>query len=193
MDTVRVNGRVSQVIGLIIESNGPEASVGELVHIHPKGKREIPAAYSFIRDLRGRLANRVQLATDGSRPYLTAVESVFGGDVDYAQLVKLYSTAVADESRCSPPRITQATPVAHLRKPRREPDLDVLRREAESDYPDASPAVHPFDQRFLEETIQPQDRFGPSLRPLQLRACSLDAEGRASGHGRIGTVYLVRK
>jgi hypothetical protein len=40
-------------------------------------------------DLRSRLANRVQLTTDGHKAYLEAVEGAFGGDVDYAQLVKL--------------------------------------------------------------------------------------------------------
>jgi len=32
----------------------------------------------------------VQLTTDGHRPYLTAVEGVFGDDIGYAMLVKLY-------------------------------------------------------------------------------------------------------
>jgi hypothetical protein len=40
-------------------------------------------------DLCSRLANRVQLTSDGRRSYLEAVEGAFGGDVDYAQLVKL--------------------------------------------------------------------------------------------------------
>ncbi len=39
---------------------------------------------------RGRLENRVQLTTDGYGPYMAAVEDNFGGDVDYAMLVKLY-------------------------------------------------------------------------------------------------------
>lgn len=76
------------------------------------GKRDFRVARSFIRDLRGHLANRVQLTTDGFRPYLTAVESSFGADVDYAQLVKIYGTETPDESRYSPPRIIEAIPVA---------------------------------------------------------------------------------
>ena len=40
-----------------------------------------------------RLANRVQLTSDGHRAYLEAVEGAFGGDVDYAQLVKLYGAS----------------------------------------------------------------------------------------------------
>ena len=39
---------------------------------------------------RSRLANRVQLTSDGHKAYLEAVEGAFGADVDYAQLVKIY-------------------------------------------------------------------------------------------------------
>jgi IS1 family transposase len=54
------------------------------------GGRDADAANLFIHDLKDRLATRVQLTTDGHRAYLDAVESAFGGDVDYAMLVKLY-------------------------------------------------------------------------------------------------------
>ena len=37
-----------------------------------------------------RLANRVQLTTDGLRVYVEAVENAFGSGIDYAQLVKIY-------------------------------------------------------------------------------------------------------
>ena len=43
-----------------------------------------------MQDLAGRLANRVQLTTDGHKAYLEAVEGAFGADIDFAQLVKLY-------------------------------------------------------------------------------------------------------
>ena len=54
------------------------------------GDRTSATAIEFMDDLRDRLANRVQLTTDGHKAYLEAVEGAFGGDVDYAQLVKLY-------------------------------------------------------------------------------------------------------
>jgi hypothetical protein len=57
------------------------------------GGRDGDFALSFMDDLRSRLANRVQLTSDGHRAYLEAVEGAFGGDVDYAQLVKLYGAA----------------------------------------------------------------------------------------------------
>ncbi len=54
------------------------------------GDRSGATAIEFMDDLRSRLANRVQLTTDGHKAYLEAVEGAFGGDVDYAQLVKMY-------------------------------------------------------------------------------------------------------
>jgi IS1 family transposase len=54
------------------------------------GARDSWAARDFIQDVAGRLANRVQLTTDGYKRYLKAVEGAFGADVDYAMLVKLY-------------------------------------------------------------------------------------------------------
>ncbi len=56
------------------------------------GNRDAGAAYHFMHDLAGRLANRVQLTTDAHRPYLAAVEDAFGTDIDYAQLVKIYGS-----------------------------------------------------------------------------------------------------
>ena len=54
------------------------------------GGRDSDAAIIFMDDLASRLANRVQLTSDGHRAYLEAVEGAFGADIDYAQLVKLY-------------------------------------------------------------------------------------------------------
>ena len=57
------------------------------------GGRDGECAKWFMRDVADRLANRVQLTSDGHRAYLDAVEDAFGGDVDYAQLVKMYGNA----------------------------------------------------------------------------------------------------
>ena len=54
------------------------------------GGRDSDYAIAFMDDLRARLANRMQLTSDGHKAYLEAVEGAFGGDVDYAMLVKLY-------------------------------------------------------------------------------------------------------
>ncbi len=54
------------------------------------GGRDAGYARALMDDLKDRLANRVQLTTDGHKAYLEAVEDTFGADVDYAMLVKLY-------------------------------------------------------------------------------------------------------
>ena len=54
------------------------------------GGRDSDAAIIFMDDLASRLANRVQLTSDGHKAYLEAVEGAFGSDIDYAMLVKLY-------------------------------------------------------------------------------------------------------
>ena len=66
------------------------------------GLRDAGYAFEFIRDLQSRLANRVQLTTDGHKVYLNAIEDVFGSDIDYAMLVKLYGQEQSDEARYSP-------------------------------------------------------------------------------------------
>ena len=76
--------------------------------IQGKVMRSRPLAFEdaakFIGDLRSHLLSRVQLTTDGHKPYLKAVEKEFGGEIDYARLVKLYGApkGKAEERRYSP-------------------------------------------------------------------------------------------
>ena len=56
------------------------------------GNRDGEHASAFLTDLKGRLGNRVQITTDGHKAYLKPMEDVFGEEVDYAQLVKIYGT-----------------------------------------------------------------------------------------------------
>ena len=74
------------------------------------GGRDSSYAIEFMDDLRARLANRVQLTTDGHKAYLEAVEGAFGADVDYAQLVKLYGEPleIGPERKYSPSICTGA-------------------------------------------------------------------------------------
>lgn len=55
------------------------------------GDRSAEMAVEFIEDLASRLANRVQLSSDGLAMYLDAVEGAFGRDVDYSQIIKIYA------------------------------------------------------------------------------------------------------
>lgn len=63
------------------------------------GDRSGAAANAFIADLAPRLANRIQLTTDGHKVYVEAVENAFGADVDYAMLVKVYGEGPASPER----------------------------------------------------------------------------------------------
>ena len=91
------------------EKNVPEAHRGEfgygdvwtwtaidaetkLVPCWHVGRRDGRDAWYFISNLRARLSNRVQVTTDGHRAYLQAIEGVFGSEVDYAMLVKVYGS-----------------------------------------------------------------------------------------------------
>jgi len=66
------------------------------------GSRDLDAALAFTHDLESRLANRVQLTSDGHAAYLQAVEAAFSDQVDYAMLVKLYGADPQAETRYSP-------------------------------------------------------------------------------------------
>jgi IS1 family transposase len=66
------------------------------------GLRNADHARVFMFDLKDRLANRVQLTTDGLRAYLEAVDDAFGADIDYALLIKLYGQDRTETVRYSP-------------------------------------------------------------------------------------------
>lgn len=91
------------------------------------GDRSSESAIVLMDDLRDRLANRVQLTTDGHKAYLEAVEGAFGADVDYAKLVKLYGSegGKGAEVRYSPAECTgirkrtvEGTPTRLTSRPR---------------------------------------------------------------------------
>ncbi len=66
------------------------------------GLRDAGCATDFLQDVSGRLANRIQLTTDGHKMYLSAVEDAFGGSIDYAMLHKVYRSNPEGETRYSP-------------------------------------------------------------------------------------------
>jgi IS1 family transposase len=89
------------------------------------GRRDGEAAFDFMCDLKDRLANRIQLTSDGHKTYLEAVAGSFGSEVDYAQLVKLYGQSAegprgSAERRYSPAICTGARKVKVFGEPERE-------------------------------------------------------------------------
>ncbi len=84
------------------------------------GKRVRPDTAAFLWDLYHRLANRVQLTTDGLNHYTVSVPECFGTDVDFAQLVKLFGDVENPHARYSPPRITEV--ISKVRQGNPDPD-----------------------------------------------------------------------
>ena len=80
----------------------------KLIIAYEVGDRSGTTANEFIAELRNRLANRVQLTTDGHKVYLEAIDNAFGIDVDFAQLIKIYGGETGQDSprRYSPAECT---------------------------------------------------------------------------------------
>jgi len=84
------------------------------------GQRDAIAARDFIEDLARRLANRVQLTTDGHKPYLMAVDRAFGEQIDCAQLVKIYGSETEGQKRYSPAQCIGTRVASMVGEPDRE-------------------------------------------------------------------------
>jgi hypothetical protein len=81
------------------------------------GRVRCGPATAFIGDLESRLANRVQLTSNGHKVYLNAVIDAFPAEVDYAQLVKMYGQEPANEARYSPAKFTGSEKIRILGNP----------------------------------------------------------------------------
>jgi IS1 family transposase len=96
--------------------------VSKLVPSFVVGKRDMKTTNALIGDLKPRLANRVQLSTDGFRFYVDAVEKHFGADIDFGQVVKLYGDYGQHdaEGRYSPAPIVEV--ITNVRQGNPNPD-----------------------------------------------------------------------
>lgn len=83
--------------------------------------RNLPITIAFISDLKSRLNNRIQISSDAMLSYADAIDTVFGRDVDYAQIVKTYGTEDSKysnpERKYSPSRILASEKVWIQGKP----------------------------------------------------------------------------
>ena len=129
-------------------------SESKLIVSFVTGDRSATTAVAFLEDLKSRLADRIQLTSDGHGIYLVAVEKVFGDGVDFAQLVKLYGQPEGEtstESRYSPGECTGTKKKRVVGKSRSEPDQHVLCRAAKPDDANVHEAVHAAHKRILKE------------------------------------------
>lgn len=84
------------------------------------GNRTLDDAITFIDDLKGRLAKRIQLSSDGLKSYLEAVEGAFGSDIDYGILHKIYGISEEGQRRYSPAGCIGITKKVAVGNPERE-------------------------------------------------------------------------
>lgn len=84
------------------------------------GNRDAEYAYMFMQDVASRLKYRIQLTTDGFRPYLEAVEQTFGANIDYAQLIKLYGPSLEGNTRYSPAQCNGTNKATVMGDPKKE-------------------------------------------------------------------------
>jgi IS1 family transposase len=81
----------------------------KLVPAFKVGERDQATAHAFVEDIAARMKNRVQISTDGLRAYVDAIESAFGADVDYAQIIKTYGhEEVSNNRRYSAPEFVSS-------------------------------------------------------------------------------------
>ena len=81
----------------------------KLVPNYRIGKRTAQNTQAFICDLSERLANRIQLSSDGLEQYIEATELAFGANVDYGQIVKSYEADPIGQGRYSPPHVVSTS------------------------------------------------------------------------------------
>ena len=157
------------------------------------GNRDAGAAYHFMHDLAGRLANRVQLTTDGTRPYLSAVEDAFGTEIDYAQLVKIYGSPETSKynaggSLLSRRQCMGARKAKIIGKPDYAHVSTSICERNNLTHADGNAPVYPPDQCLFKEGREPGARRCPSFHELQFLPHSRQlARYSRDGSGRCGS------
>ena len=122
-------------------------SDSKMILSYQVGDRSGATAIEFMDDLRSRLANRVQLTTDGHKAYLEPVEGAFGEDVDYGQLIKLYGdTSQTEARRYSPPQCVGARQAPCHWQARTGDGQHFPCRAAQPDHANGDAPVHAADQ-----------------------------------------------
>ncbi|MCI0450610.1 MAG: IS1 family transposase [Chlorobi bacterium] len=92
----------------------------KLVTNYLTGKRSLENTYTFLRDLQQRVITRFQLTSDSFKPYYHAVRRIFGNQIDYAQLHKVYGEDYKEEKRYSPAEIKKTQIISLIGEPKLE-------------------------------------------------------------------------
>ena len=149
------------------------------------GARDSGAAMTFIDDLAPRLASRVQLTSDGHKPYLEAIEGAFGADIDYAMLVKVYGAAPEGQRRYSPAICTRGAQASRRGQPRPKTCEHVVCGAPEFKYPHGKPAHDAADERIFKEGQKSRTHDGCLFHALQFRSHPSNLANHASDGGGV--------
>ena len=149
--------------------------------------RDATSAEFFLTDVRSRLTNRVQLTSDGHRPYLQAVDAAFGDDVDYAMLVKHYGTAPEGERRYSEEICLGATKRRVTGNTERRYVSTSYAERQKIDDANAYAALQETDKRVQQETEKRYCGGSTAQDVLQFHTHRSDAEDdKSNGRWRDG-------
>jgi IS1 family transposase len=83
------------------------------------GQRDRNTTNAFVQDVASRMANKVEISTDGFAPYPEAIRRAFGKDVDYGQIIKVYGTYSFGERRYSTSGVIAASKYVQEGRPNR--------------------------------------------------------------------------
>lgn len=90
----------------------------KLIISHLVGKRDAASANEFIADYASRIGGIHQATSDGFKPYIDAIETYFGADINFAQLVKVYgSPKEAAPDWYGPAEVINAIPTPIIGEP----------------------------------------------------------------------------
>ena len=132
------------------------------------GDRSGETAIDFMDDLRSRLANRVQLTSDGHRAYLEAVEGAFGGDVGLCPACETVRRSPGGAEALQPGCLCWSAQAPRRGAARSGPCLHQLRRAEQPDHADVDPPFHSVDQCIQQEDREPRAQRGAPFHALQL-------------------------
>ena len=119
---------------------------------------------TFITKLRRATTGKFQLSTDGWPSYPDAVERVFGADIHYAQLIKVYGASRDGEQRYSPPEVVDVEVVPRVGNAGLRAHLHVTRRTPKPHNEDADSQADSINECVLEEMGEPESSCGVTFR-----------------------------
>jgi len=149
----------------------------KLIITYLVGTRNAKDAKSFMSDVAWRLCRKVQMTTDGLGVYLDAVDDAFGGDIDYAQLIKIYGPDKSGAGRYSPPEVIGIQQEEMLRHSRCQPCFDQLRRTPELDDADVKRRFTRLTNGFSKKDREYETRRRVELRLFTISAVFTNATG----------------